>query len=104
MIGEIYRKILKKNKKGLEYKSSFEIQNAEKLLVILSEKLLVLVFEELYLFTALKYQEKCIRNARENDYLHPAFITEFCARYCIFFILFLYSLLSLHLKLACSEE
>ena len=67
MIGEIYRKILEKNKKGLDYKSSIEIQNAEILLVIRNEKLLVLVFEELYLFTAVKYQEKSIRNTREKD-------------------------------------
>lgn len=107
MIGEIYRKILKKNKKGLEYKSSFEIQNAENLLVILREKLLVL-----------KYQEKRIRSASKRERLididtvqKPWSESPLVRFTCSFYhwvlckvLHFLYSLLSLHSKLACSEE
>lgn len=108
MIGEIYRKILKKNKKGLEYKSSFEIQNAENLLVILREKPRLV----------LKYQEKRIRSASKRERLIDIdtvqkpwsesplvrFTSSFYHWVLCKVLHFLYSLLSLHSKLACSDE
>lgn len=121
MIGEIYRKILKKNKKGLEYKSSFEIQNAENLLVILREKLLVLVFEELYLYNFCpkiprKAYQKRKQERTTNRYIIDTvqkpwsesplvrFTSSFYHWVLCKVLHFLYSLLSLHSKLACSEE
>lgn len=119
MIGEIYRKILKKNKKGLEYKSSFEIQNAENLLVILREKLLVLALRNcICTISALKYQEKRIRSASKRERLIDIdtvqkpwresplvrFTSSFYHWVLCKVLHFLYSLLSLHSKLACSEE